>query len=97
MVVHTHLSIAISLPSGASVTVHSAPAAPTRTDEEPPMAQIVQGMGAHDTARIEALVSDGDEFTSVPSATAAMPATPDLGPTVLGANGTGNGHNTLVG
>jgi hypothetical protein len=59
--------------------------------------QISPGTGAHATAQIDDLVSDDDEFTSVPSATAAVPATGDLVPPAVQANGTDNGHTTLVG
>ena len=72
MVVHTHLTIAINLGSRPAVTVSSALAMPAHRDEEPSLAQIAPGTGAHDTAQIDALVSDADEFTSVPSATAAV-------------------------
>jgi hypothetical protein len=40
------------------------------------------GSGAEDTAHVDDLVSDTDEFTSVPSA--------------VHANGAGTGHTTLV-
>jgi hypothetical protein len=61
--------------------------------------QVSPGTGAHATAQIDDLVSDDDEFTSVPSATAtaAVPATGDLVPPAVQANGIDNGHTTLVG
>ena len=97
IVVQTHLTIAINLGSRAAATVSSGLATPVRGDDEPSPAQIAPGTAAHDTAQIDALVSEADEFTSVPSATAAMPVTEDPGPPVVQANGTGNGHTTLVG
>jgi hypothetical protein len=96
-VVHAHLTIAINLGTRPDVTVSSALATPAHGDEEPSPAQIAPGAGAHDTAQIDDLVSDADEFTSVPSATAAVPVTGDPWPSAVQANGTGNGHTTLVG
>jgi hypothetical protein len=95
--VQAHLTIAITLGSRADVTVSSALAPPTHGDEEPATAQIAPGTGTHDTAQIDDLVSDDDEFTSVPSATAAAPIIGDLGPISVQTDGTGNGHTTLVG
>jgi hypothetical protein len=96
-VVQAHLTIAINLGSRAEVTVSSAVATPAHGDEEPSPAQIAPGTGAHDTAQIDDLVSDADEFTSMPSATAVpVPATGDPGPAAVEANGTGNGHTTTL-
>ena len=81
----------------AGVTVTSAPATLAHGSEEPSPAQSAPGTGAHDTAQIDDLVSDADEFTSMPSATAAVPVTGDPGPPAAQANGAGNGHTTLVG
>jgi hypothetical protein len=96
-VVQAHLTIAIKLGSTTDVTVTSALATPANGDEELSPAQIALGTGAHDTAQIDDLVSDVDEFTSVPSAVEAVPVTGDPGPPAVEANGTGNGHTTLVG
>jgi hypothetical protein len=96
-VVQSHLTIAINLGSRADVTVSSALATPAHGDEEPSLAQIAPGTGAHDTAQIDDLVSDDDEFTSVPPATAPVPVTGDPGPPAVQANATSNGHTTLVG
>ena len=98
-VVQAHLTIAIKLGSTTEVTVTSALARPANGDEELSPAQAALGMGMHDTAQIDDLVSDVDEFTSVPSAAAAaaVPVTGDPGPPAVEANGTGNGHTTLVG
>ena len=96
-VVQPHLSITINLGSRAGVTVSSALATPAHGDEEPSLAQIAPGTGAHDTAQIDDLISDADEFTSVPSATAAMQVTADPGLPAVQANGPGNGHTTVVG
>lgn len=87
-VVQAHLTIAINLASPSDVTVSPGLATP---------AQLSPGTGAHVTAQIDDLVSDDDEFTSVPSATAAVPVTGDLVPPALQATGTDNGHTTLVG
>jgi hypothetical protein len=95
--VQAHLTIAINLGSRSDMTVSSALATPAHGGEEPSPAHIAPGTEAQETAQIDALVSDADEFTSVPSATAAVPAMGDLGPTSVEANGTGNGHTTLVG
>jgi len=54
-VVYAHFTIAIDLGSGPEVTVNSA--------------QIASGTTAGDTTPIHDLVSDTDEFTSMPSAT----------------------------
>jgi hypothetical protein len=96
-VVQAHLTIAINLGSRADVTVSRALATPAHGDEEPSLAQIAPGMGAHATAQIDDLISDADEFTSVPPATAAVPVTGDPGPPAVQTSGTGNGHTTLVG
>jgi hypothetical protein len=96
-VVQAHLTIAINLGSTTDVTVTSALATAANGDEELSPTQIALGTGARDTAQIDDLVSDVDEFTSVPSAMAAVPVTGDPGPPAVEANGTGNGHTTLVG
>jgi hypothetical protein len=96
-VVEAHLTIAINLGSRADVTVSWAPATSVHGDQEPSLAQIAPGAGAHDSAQVDDLVSDTDEFTSVPSATSAVPVTEDLGRPAVQANVTGNGHTTLVG
>ena len=96
-VVQTHLTIAINLGSRPDVTVSSALAMPAYGHEESSPAQIAPGTGAHDTTQIDDLVSDDDEFTSVPPATATVPMSGDHGPPAVQANGTGNGHTTLVG
>ena len=75
----------------------SALATPAHGNQEAPPAQLAQGTEAHDTAQIDDLVSDTDEFTSMPSAMAAVPVTGDPGPPAIHANGTGNGYTTLVG
>jgi hypothetical protein len=54
-VVHAHFTIAIDLGSSGEVTVTSA--------------QIASGSAAGDTTPIHHLVSDTDEFTSMPLAT----------------------------
>ena len=94
-VVEAHLSIAINLGSGADVTVSSALAAPAHANQD--LAQIAPGTGAHDTAQIDDLVSDDDEFTSMPSTLAAVPVAGDPVLPAAQANGTGNGHATPVG
>jgi hypothetical protein len=96
-VVQPHVSITINLGSRADVTVSSALAAPAQRYDEPSPAQIAQGTGAHDTAHIDDLISDDDEFTSVPSATVAAPVTGDPEPPAVHSNGTGNGHTTPIG
>ena len=96
-VVHAHFTIAVNLGSRADVTVNSALATPAPADEGPPPPQIAAGTGAHDAALIDDLVSDADEFTSVPSAAPALPAIPDAATPGVAANGAGNGHTTLVG
>jgi hypothetical protein len=96
--VQAHLTIAINLASRADVTASSALATPTHRDEEPLTAQIAPRTEPQPTAQIDDLVSDDDEFTSVPSATAAAaPVIGDLGPTSVQTDGIGNGHTTLVG
>jgi hypothetical protein len=95
--VQAHLTIAINLGSRGGVTASSALATPTHGDEEPVTAQIVPETESQPTAQIGDLVSDDDELTSVPSATAAAPVIGDLGPTAVQTDGTGNGHTTLVG
>jgi hypothetical protein len=94
-VVEAHLSIAIGLGSGADVTVSSALAAPAHANQD--LAKIAPGTGAHDTARIDDLVSDDDEFTSMPSTSAAVPVAGDPVLPAAQANGTGNGYATPVG
>ena len=93
-----HLTIAINLASRADVTASSALTTPTHGDEGPVTAQIAPGTEPQPTAQIDDLVSDDDEFTSVPSATAAAaPVIGDLGPTSVQTDGIGDGHTTLVG
>jgi hypothetical protein len=95
--VQAHLTIAINLGSRADVKASSALATLAHSDEEPVTAQIAPGTEPQTTAQIDDLVSDDDEFTSVPSAAAAAPVIGDLGPTSVQTDGTGNGHTTLVG
>jgi hypothetical protein len=95
--VQAHLTIAINLGSRADVTANSALATPAHGDEEPVTAQIAPGTEPQPTAQIDNLVSDDDEFTSVPSAAVAAPVIGDLWPTSVQTDGTSNGHTTLVG
>lgn len=95
--VQAQLTIAINPGSPADVVLSSAVATPAVSAEEPVTAEMAPGADAEHTAQIDALVSDADEFTSVPSATAAAPLIGDLGPASVEANGAGNGHTTLVG
>jgi len=92
-----HISITINVGTPAAVTVSSALAGPAQGDDEPSAAQIAPGTGAHDTAQLDDLISDADEFTSVPSAMVAVPVTGDPGAPAVHANGTGNGHTTPIG
>jgi hypothetical protein len=95
--VQAHLTIAINLGSRADVTASSALATPAHGDEEPATAQIAPGTEPQPTAQIGDLVSDDDEFTSVPSDAVAAPVIGDLGPASVPTDGTGNGHTNLVG
>jgi hypothetical protein len=79
-VVHAHVTIAITLGPAADAPLSSALAAP--------------GVAAHNTGQADDLVSDADEFTSVPS-TAAAP-TMAGGVATLGVEAN-NGHTTLAG
>lgn len=94
-VVQAQLTIAINLGSRADMTVSSAVGMPAYGDEEPPVAQIGPETGAHDAAQIDHLVSDTDEFTSVPSA-AALPMTGAAAALPVQTHGAGNGHPTMV-
>ena len=96
-VVHAHFTIDVSLGSRADVTVSSALATPALSDEGTSSIQIAPPTEAHGTAQIDDLVSDAEEFTSVPSAAPAPPATPDVLTPGVQANGVTNGHTSLVG
>jgi hypothetical protein len=96
-VVQAHVTIAINLGPRSDVTVSSAVATPTQADAEPSPLQIAPGPGAHAQAHIDDLVSDADEFTSVPSTAAAPPVTGDVATSSVQADGSGNGHTILVG
>ncbi len=92
-----HISITINLGTPAGVTVSSGLAGLPQEDYEPSPAQIAPGAGAHDPAQIDDLISDADEFTSVPSAPVTVPVTGDPGAPTIQANGTGNEHTTSIG
>jgi hypothetical protein len=96
-VMQPHISITINVGTPAAVSVSSALAGPTQGDDEPAPTRIALGTGAHDTAQIDDLISDADEFTSVPSATVVVPVTGDPGAPAVQANGTGNGHTNPIG
>jgi hypothetical protein len=95
--VQAQLTIAINPGSPADVVLSSAVATPAVSAEEPVTAEMAPGADAEHTAQIDALVSDDDEFTSVPSDAVAAPVIGNLGPTSVQTDGTGNGHTTLVG